>query len=254
MTTSHAGRFVWRELMTQNPDAATAFYTGLFGWTTKTVPMPTGDYTMFGHDGEDLSGVMQAPEGAPSHWLAYLTVDDVDAACATATELGGTVLQPAFSVPNVGRMAVLADPQGAVFSPFASETPGASDTERTPPEHTFCWTQLNTADAQAAADFYSALCGWTSSPMGPDTLVMSDGKAMRCTIMKNPQPDAPAHWLNYVAVADVAASTAKALELGASQLVPPTPIPGMGRFSVLADPTGAVISLWWQDPAAQPGA
>lgn len=247
MSVSHAGRFVWRELIAERVDAARAFYTELFGWELKAVPMPGFDYAMFHHAGlgEDIGGMMKPPmEGTPPHWATYITVDDVDAAVEEITRLGGTILAPPMSAPGVGRWAVVADPQGAVFCPFVGETPGATP-DRRPPVGTFCWSQLMTRDLDAAAAFYGAITGWTKLPMGPGMIGFNHGEITRSSAMAIPDgAPFPPNWLNYVAVDDCDATFARAVALGAEVLAPPSTMEGMGRFAVLHDPAGAVFALW----------
>jgi len=109
------GAVVWNELMTTDP-AAVAFYTGVLGLTTSTMDMGAGEYTLFEADGQMVGGTT-APQmpGVPNHWHVYFEVADADAAAAKAAELGGGIVVEPFDTP-VGRIAVISDPQGAVFS------------------------------------------------------------------------------------------------------------------------------------------
>jgi predicted enzyme related to lactoylglutathione lyase len=109
------GAVTWNELITTDP-AAVAFYQNVLGLTTSTMDMGAGEYTLFEVDGQMVGGTTppQMP-GVPSHWHVYFGVADADAAVAKTTELGGSVLVPPFDTP-VGRLAVIGDPQGAVFS------------------------------------------------------------------------------------------------------------------------------------------
>jgi predicted enzyme related to lactoylglutathione lyase len=112
------GTVVWNELLTHNGDAARAFYSALFGWTPKVSP----EYTEW-HAGDKARGGMLEMNGPqfermPAFWMPYFGVDDVDASAARARELGGQVHKEPADIPNVGRFAVLADPQGAAFSIF----------------------------------------------------------------------------------------------------------------------------------------
>jgi uncharacterized protein len=110
------GVFCWNELVAVDEAAATKFYTALFGWKTQPFGGST-DYTLFMKGDTTVGGMMKCPKpGLPSHWLAYVTVEDVDAAAATAAKLGGKVVMPPFDVPTVGRIAVLTDPQGAAIA------------------------------------------------------------------------------------------------------------------------------------------
>jgi len=116
------GAFSWNELMTTDPAAATAFYGGLFGWTAKNHDMGTGDYHVVSLGDTQVGGIMAMPptaQGMPPAWGCYITVDNVEATAERCVALGGKVLMPGMDVPGVGRMAVLQDPQGAVFSVMA---------------------------------------------------------------------------------------------------------------------------------------
>lgn len=116
------GAFSWSELMTTDPAAARAFYSKLFGWATKDMPMPNGTYTTFQVGDTSVGGMMKIPAeatGMPPMWGVYVTVQDVDAAASQAVALGGKIVMPAWDVPGVGRMAVIQDPQGATLSVIA---------------------------------------------------------------------------------------------------------------------------------------
>lgn len=113
------GTLTWNELMTDDLEAAKAFYAAAFGWDAQTDRMPDGrDYTTF-KVGEDMAaGMMEkTPDMGPipDYWGIYFAVDDCRATAARASELGGAVVAPPFDT-MVGKMAVLADPQGAVFA------------------------------------------------------------------------------------------------------------------------------------------
>ena len=114
------GAFSWTELMTTDVASARAFYGALFGWQYTDMPMAQGGtYTVISVDGEKVGGMMRTPASAgnmPSNWGSYVTVDNVDQRAAQAEKLGGTVCVPPTDIPNVGRFAVIQDPQGAVIS------------------------------------------------------------------------------------------------------------------------------------------
>lgn len=120
---SETGMFFWNELMTPDVEGARAFYGKVFGWEAKTAPMvgPDGaEYTEFKRGGMPVGGALAPPEpGIPPHWMPYVRVEDADATAAAAVEAGGQVCQAAFDVPEVGRIAVLQDPAGAVFAVIA---------------------------------------------------------------------------------------------------------------------------------------
>jgi uncharacterized protein len=244
-----SGRFIWHDLMTTDLKSAIAFYTELFSWKTSEMDMgPSGKYTMIKSGDRDIGGfvALEKGQGAPSHWLAYCTANDVDVAAKRAQELGGKVLVPATDIPNVGRFAVISDPQGGTISPFKSKEE-RPDTD-VPAPGTFCWNELMTSDPKAALRFYEGVFGWTHDDMdmGPGGTyhVLKRGDKQSGGLMKHPMAGAPTAWLAYVAVADVDASTKRAQQLKATVVVAPQDIPKIGRFSVIQDPTGAHVALF----------
>ena len=107
------------------------------------------------------------------------------------------------------------------------------------------WTELVTPDVEASRGFYTELLGWTSSPFGEGMeyeLFENDGESV-AGMMKAQQPGMPAMWLPYVAVEDIAASLARAAELGAKVCFGPMPVPEVGQIAVLTDPQGATFGL-----------
>lgn len=239
---SNHGRFVWRDLMTSDGAAARDFYTRLFGWSVKPMDMHGFTYLMLGAHGRDFGGIVQEP-GVPPHWIAYVSVDDLDATLARVPALGGNVCVPATPIPNVGRFAVVADPEGAVFSPMQLDRHGPHDRHPVP-DHTFSWTELRCADPGAVAPFYESLFGWRGHPEGDDmVLFMLPNGDHWSNAAKMDAHERPA-WIPYVATADVDGDFAKAKALGATAYVEPTEIPGVARFAVLADPQQAVFTLW----------
>jgi uncharacterized protein len=247
------GKFVWFDLMTTDLEAALKFYPALLGWEIKTVDMgPMGPYNMALVGGRDIGGFMPMDEatkqaGAPSHWLGYTTVDDVDSTAGRAERMGGKVLHPAMDIPNIGRFAVLADPQGAVFSLFsyAGEHPEKEDAKG---PGNFVWHELMTTDPKAATGFYGEIFGWTTEEHsmgdhGTYTFLKRQDKGVGGVIKLPPGMSQPA-WMHYVGVEDVDATFAKVAALGGKQILPPQDIPQAGRFAIVADPTGAAFALW----------
>jgi len=241
------------ELATTDQNAAKAFYSALFGWTANDFPMGPGEfYTMFKLEDRDVGAgyTMRKEErehGAPAHWNLYIAVESADAAAARASELGGKVLAPPFDVFDAGRMAVIQDPTGAIFhawQPLKHRGIGISNVNGA-----FCWADLNTPDAAAASAFYAGLLGWKLEPGEKDPsgyLHIRNGDSFIGGVPSAEQipPNTPAHWLLYFEVADCDARVAQATELGGRALMPPMSLEGVGRFAVIADPQGAVFSLF----------
>ena len=237
------GKFVWHDNNSTNVEKAKTFYIDLFGWGTEIFKPGEIDYAMITAGGQMHGGFGAAQGGAPSHWLGHVLVTDVDETVLRAEGAGGKVLAGPMDIPEVGRMAVIADPQGAVISAFGStgEPPAG--------EGTFVWDELMTTDVDAAKSFYKEVFGWTSkdSDMGGMTYTIfvraEDIDAAGC--MERPAGvDAPPHWTPYIATQDVDATVTKAKTLGATILRDGTDIPNMGRFAIIQDPTGAVFGLW----------
>ncbi len=247
------GSFSWIELATTDQNAAKTFYGNLFGWSADDQPMGPGNfYTMFLSDSRPAAAAYtlrpeQRSQGVPPFWMIYIDVRSADETVQNAQDAGGTVLAPPFDVYDFGRMAVLRDPTGAVFSVWQAK--GHSGAGITGVDGTLCWADLNTPDADRAKQFYSAVFGWQIEPGEHDPsgyLHIKNGSdfigGIPPAAHRNPQ--APPHWLAYILVSDCDASAAKAKGLGANLLMPPTSMENVGRWAVVADPQGAVFAIF----------
>ena len=248
-----AGSFCWIELHTTDQTAAKSFYSALFGWDAKDEAMgPTDFYTMFKLQGRDAAaGCTLRPEersqGVPPHWMIYITVESADAAAAKAQQLGGKILAPAFDVMDAGRMAVVLDPTGAAFCVWqAKKSTGIGIAQVA---GTLCWADLSTPDAKRASDFYSGLFGWQlilgeKDPSGYLHIKNGENFIGGVPPAAHRQPGVPPHWLAYFQVDDVDATASKAKQMGANLYLAPMTMEGVGRFSVIADPQGAVFAIF----------
>ena len=252
-TTEYApGTFCWVELGTTDGEAAKKFYTELLGWSFTDVPMgPAGVYTMLNQDGKDVGALYTMPEemtahGVPPHWLSYASVKNADESAAKAKELGGTLMKEPFDVFDVGRMAVVQDPTGAMFAIWQAGTHKGAGLVNLPVS--LCWNELTTRDTAKAGDFYTGLFGWQKDAQQMDgmtyTMFVNNGRPAGG--MYEPPPemgDVPPNWLAYFAVNDADATSARAADLGGKVCLPPTDIPNIGRFSVIQDPQGAAFAV-----------
>ena len=246
-TATSVGTFVWHDQVSDDPKQAQDFYTQLFGWETEVFESAEGDYTMISSDGQRHGGFGKAMEGAPPpHWLSHVRVENVDETIEKARGAGGKLAAGPFEMGEVGRMAIIADPEGAhisVYQPL-SENP--------PPEGVFVWDELGTTDADAAQRFYSEVLGWTATDMGPDYggyRIFNRGETGVAGFMTLPDDSISPHWQPHIAVEDADATVAKALELGGSTIVDPMDVPKVGRVAVLRDPQGATFGIIKPDPA-----
>ena len=239
------GTFSWADLGTDDPEAATTFYVGLFGWQTQDVPMGAGGpYTMCRLDDGVVCAVYgREPGQGPPAWLSYVTVADADATVADARAAGALAAQDAFDVFDAGRMAVIQDPTGAHFALWEPGTSIGATLVNVP--GALCLNQLNTSDPERAAAFYTDVFGWRIEPVGTEPAPywgIWNGPGLNGGMMALP-PDAPAsHWLVYFATEDIDATAARIGDLGGRLLVPPVAVPG-GRIAVATDPTGAAFAF-----------
>jgi predicted enzyme related to lactoylglutathione lyase len=250
MANPSTGRFVWHELMTTDAAAATKFYGGLFGWTVKEMPGPMGTYRIFMQGEVQVGGAMAAPPGVPSNWLVYMGVEDVDASAKKITELGGKIMVPPTTVPDMLRFACGMDGQKAAFGIMKPMGPGSDKPPYDGPARpgTFCWDELHTKDLEAAKKFYTGVFGWSGKASAGGTMDYwhwtSGGKDIGGMMSQMGPPGVPPHWLAYTAVSDVDGMTKKVETLGGKVMMPAMDIPKVGKFSVVADPTGGVFSLF----------
>lgn len=246
--TSYApGTPSWVDLGTTDPDAASAFYSALFGWDIQEGPPETGGYRMCLLHGAPVAGLMSVmSEDQPPAWMTYVSTDDADATAAKVAEAGGSVVAEPMDVLTFGRMAVFADDAGAQFAAWQPRDHiGAGVVNET---GALVWNELNVRDAEAAMAFYGAVFGWRGEPV-PDSpmpytqwMLGEDGIAGMIQMTDQWPPEVPPHWVVYFAVDDCDASCARAQELGGSVSVEPFDIP-IGRFAMLGDPQGAFFSV-----------
>lgn len=239
------GRFVWYELMSSDTERSAAFYSALCGWTIAPMEMPKGVYHVLTEGEDGVGGMYAIPEGEaiPDHWVGYIS-GDPDSVAARTRAFEGQVLVAPQTVPEVGKMTVLRDPQGAAIAAFKGEA-GDPPPKHPVPTHRFCWNHLSSPNVIGSQSYYQmafGLKGGTSADSDMVTLSAKDGGDV-ASIGQAPE-GASASWLHYIVVADLAASTAKAVELGATVVRANDEYPGVGHATVLTDPTGAAIALF----------
>jgi uncharacterized protein len=240
------GKFVWLELGSSDSATAGRFYTALFGWSVENVDMGGQSYAMIRNGADSIGGLRDAAKGAPSAWMSYVSVADVDASARTAQAAGAKVTMPPTDFGPVGRGAALIDPTGGAFSLWKGAQGDPADVDPAP-LGSWYWNELWTSDAGKALAFYEKVFGYRHDSMdmgsqGTYYILVKDDKR-RAGLMKSTQPGAPTMWLPYVLVAKCDATLAKAKQLGAKELVPAIDIPNVGRFAIVADPTGAAFAF-----------
>jgi predicted enzyme related to lactoylglutathione lyase len=246
------GRFDWHELMTTDPTAAKAFYKAVVGWGTQDWAGSNHAYSMWMAGETMVGGIMQLPDeavkmGQPAHWLTYVETQDVDETVALATKRGARVYVEPKDIPDVGRFAVLADPQGAVFALFM---PGSKPMEHDPEQlGEFSWHELMTTDQNKAFDFYEELFGWkktSAMDMGDHGVYQMFGLGDATfggiyTIQAG--MGAPPNWLPYMRVDNADAAAERVKQQGGSVKNGPMDVPVGDRIAICADPQGTVFAV-----------
>ena len=250
------GSFCWIELGTTDQNGAKQFYTSLFGWEVKDMPMgPNEFYSMFQLEGRDSAAAYtlqpeMLQQGVPPHWMLYVAVESADKAADRAAQLGGKVMAPPFDVFDFGRMAVIQDPTGATVSVWEAKKHGGTGIAGVP--GTLCWADLNTPDTERAAKFSTELFGWkltaSEDGSGYQHIVNRQEPIGGIPPAVHRDPNTPPHWLPYFHVADIDKTAAKAESLGAGFYLRPMTMEKVGRIAVLTDPQGAVFALYQELP------
>ena len=236
----------WVDHASADPEAASAFYSGLFGWQVTDLGPDAGGYRMAGLRDRPVAGLGPLMSPGPPRWSMYVNVDDADAIAGTVTENGGTVFMPPMDVMAAGRMGVFADPQGAVFCVWqANQHPGAGIVNE---PDTYSWSELVTDDVDASKAFYGTVFGWGGQTYGEGAGAYTEWKLGDRSVggmMARPPgmpAEVPTHWATYFSVADIGAAVDKIKELGGSVMMGPMEIEP-GTFAVAVDPVGASFNV-----------
>jgi uncharacterized protein len=269
-----AGVPCWVDTGQPDPEAAVTFYAGLFGWEFED-RMPADApqrYYVARLRGCDVAAVgSQSDQPPPTPvWKSYVWVDSAEETVAKAKDAGGHALAEPFDVGDAGRMAVIADPDGAVLCVWQAKQHRGAQLVNEPGTWNFSW--LNTDDVAGARDFYGAVFGWQADPIdlgqgesnmwrlpGYGDYLEKRDPGLRSRMADNgappgfedvvawlmplnsTAPDSAPHWSVTFAVDDADVAAAKAAELGGTVLAPPMDAPYV-RFTVLRDPQGAVFT------------
>jgi predicted enzyme related to lactoylglutathione lyase len=252
------GDFCWIELATTDQSAAKKFYSELFRWSIGESEMAPDDfYTTFKIDGRAVAAAYtlrseQRARGVPAHWSLYVAVENTDTTTSRATGLGAKVIAEPLDVYNVGRMAVLQDPTGAVFSVLQAKTHSGFGIRGIPA--TFCAADLSTPDQTGASRFYEQLFGWRiekeDETSGHNYYHLFNHGEFIGGILPPAfrDPGTPSHWQVYLAVSDCNEAATRAKNLGARLHMPPMNIEKIGRMAVMTDPQGAAFAIFEATP------
>lgn len=239
--------YVWFDLNTTDKAGAKAFYTELLGWTIEDREMgEAGTYTSLQNGERGFGGMEEARGGAPAAWVGYVDVDDLGARVARLKALGANAMMDGMDIPGVGRVAMLADPSGAVFALYQAARDSGDWEPSTTGLGDIGWQEVSSNDLQGSKGFYGEGFGWVAGdPMqtpGGDYHMFMQGEKPIAGLYQRPSEVPFCAWTFYINVADVDTTVAKAKELG-GQLLHGATIEGMVQFAVLQDPQGACFGI-----------
>lgn len=250
MADSILGRPMWYELLTTDMQAAEAFYSKVIGWSTMPYRPEPDAYDMFTKSPDHpIAGVMKVPAGMhfPPHWEMYIGVPKLEEAIANVERLGGSGLSEIIAIPNIGRIRVMKDPQGAIFALYEPAAEPMPDGEHGIGE--VSWHELYTTDAEAAMKFYTELFDWkptSAMDMGPMGKYHMFGRGRELGGMMNTPPQmaqVPPNWGIYFRVANVPEAAERVKANGGQVLNGPMEVPGGDEIVNCMDPQGAAFSL-----------
>jgi predicted enzyme related to lactoylglutathione lyase len=255
---SDQGSFIWYELMTSDPEGAKAFYDAVVGWNIGEGVAEYNGYRMIGtNDGKFAGGLLplnaeMQQNGAQPTWLGYIHVPDVDQKVAAIEAAGGTTQLPATDIPNVGRIAMVTDPQGAAFYvmkpiPPADDPNAQSDVFSTSAQQRVNWNELATSDPAAARRFYGDQFGWDSDEfmpmgdMGEYRFIDHQGQRIGalCGVVEGRQPK----WRYYFRVPSISAAKQIVETKGGTIAMGPHQVPTGDWILIGGDPQGAEFAL-----------
>ena len=248
MTSYEHGVPSWIDVSTPDLPKDIEFYSQLFGWQCEQGPPETGGYAIAEIGGKPIAGLgpQMNPE-APPAWLMYVNVDSADEIAEKVAASGGQTFMGPMDVMDVGRMAVFADPVGAVFGVWQPGTHKGAAVVNEP--NTFCWSELITTDVEKSKAFYTAVFGWGTGGAPEYVEWQLGGRTMAGMMQKPPMMPAevPPFWNVYFAVADLDEAMNAIQKLGGQTPAGRMDSPA-GPFAPAMDPTGASFSVIQMNP------
>lgn len=245
----HPGKYVWADLFTTDPGAATKFYSGLFGWTANTIVLEGQRYTVFSNGRRPVAGLAPRPPSntkRPSRWVGYIAVADVRATLRAVTQAGGQVRAEARDFPDRGVQAIIADNEGSTVGLLQSSSGDLADEE--PNVGDWNWFVLFGTHPETVAAFYRQVFDYAVAPdlrteRKGDFLLSLGGQARAGVAPLPARADAKPGWLGVVRVANIDEALARVARLGGEVLVPARPAAFESRFAIIADSTGGAVGL-----------
>jgi len=248
----------WMDLSTSDLAKSITFYEALFGWKAQQPSPDFGGYVTFDFDGRPVAGAMEnSDDSVPEAWSLYFASEDNAAVIEKAVDGGATVFSPDMPVGDLGRMAFLVDPAGALFGLWQAGQHLGFGTVAEPGAP--CWHENYTTDYPGATEFYSKVLGWNLTPIGDtdefrySTAIVDGGQVAGVMAITKYFPEGfPSHWQNYIGVTDTDAAVATVLELGGTVIEAAADSP-FGRLATVADSNGATFKIIEANPDSYQG-
>ena len=245
----HPGKFVWADLFTTDPVAATKFYTGLFGWTAGTISQHGKAYTVFSNGRRPVAGLAPRPPSntkRPSRWIGYIAVTDLPSVLKLVTSAGGQVRADARGFPQRGAQAIIADNEGSTVGLLQSTSGDPADDEPRPGD--WNWFELFVKQPPVVSAFYRQVIDYEAAPdlrtERKNDFLLSSGGLARAGVAPLPgRADAKPGWLGVVRVTSIDEAVALTVKLGGEVLLAPRPAAFESRFAIIADSTGGTVGL-----------
>jgi len=251
---NHHGDFIWYELMTRDPDAAKEFYDDVVGWNIGAQAPGSLDYRMIDAGDGFVGGVFtltddMCEQGARPFWMGYVGVDDIDATLSKLQALNGAVLMPLNDIPEVGKIAMVADPLGTPFYVMQpTDTDNTSEAFKPMAKGHCSWNELTTHDQDGAIAFYAELFGWSNDEsmdmgdLGEYRFFDHHGERFGACSPHMSEEEMPI-WTYYFRVPSINTAKATAEARGGKILHGPHEVPGDEHIIIGLDPEGAVFAL-----------
>ena len=239
------GKFVWRELLTEDREAVEGFYGELFGWTFQKTDLP--EYKLILHQNRPIAGMVSAGEDTKdineSQWVSLLSVPNVDDAVGKVRGSRGQVHVEPVDISPRGRIAVVSDSQGALLG-FVRAANG-DPPDRDPSMGEWLWTELWTDDVDKAVAFYGNLVDYEPEKIKEerDYTVMRRSGLPRAGIARKESKEIRPHWVPYVRVDNARAVAERVDALGGTVVIAPRDDIRDGTVALILDPSGAVLAV-----------
>ena len=254
------GKVVWHDLLTDTPKESKRFYGELFGWEFQELGIDLGffrtvNYTLIRHNGELIGGMVDQTrldsKADISQWVVLVSVADIEKATATLEASGGSIFTPPTDLADRGRIAIVADSQGALFAML--ETKDGDPLDKEPVNGGFLWDEIWSTDVGETVAFYQGIADYDVGERGVGAdktyQFLSTAGQPRAGILANPVEGLQPLWVTYIRVEDPAAITARVEELGGRILLDAQDRDLGGQVALIAGPSGAGIALQsWSPP------